>query len=138
MGNGGFRLGGRQAVAVVAVLLIAVVLWFVSWRSRTATPVGQGAVRDSAAALMPAPGARLLVGGPDSTACSTPEGTVIRDTMTLEQVARVSGVPVAYLARQLRLPADVSRTEPLRRLRAAHGFTMEDVRRIVADHQRHC
>jgi len=70
--------------------------------------------------------------------CSTPTGTEIHGTMSLEQVARASGVPVEHLIRQLRLPAGVSRSEPLRQLTGAHGFTMDDVRRIVADYQRHC
>jgi len=70
--------------------------------------------------------------------CSAPAGTEIHGTMSLEQVARASGVPVEHLIQQLRLPAGVSRTEPLRQLTGAHGFTMDDVRRIVTDYQRHC
>jgi hypothetical protein len=62
------------------------------------------------------------------------ETASVHGTMSLEEAARATGVPIEHFIRELRLPADVPRTSPLRELTGAHGFTMDDVRRIVADY----
>jgi hypothetical protein len=160
------ELGARRVmlglVAVAGLLAVAVVP-IVSPVRQTGKPAEREmeaqaapAARAPAPALVPAAGGAPLGGdgGTPATAssrapaaapavakadvCSAPTGAEIHGTMSLEQVARASGVPAEHLIRQLRLPAGVSRTEPLRQLTGAHGFTMDDVRRIVTDYQRHC
>jgi len=91
-------------------------------------------VPTGAAAVAPRP-----LGGADTTACAPAGETAsVHGTMSLEEAARATGVPAEHLIRELRLPADVPRTRPLRELTGAHGFTMDDVRRIVADYLKHC
>jgi len=63
------------------------------------------------------------------------DGLRIQGSMTLLDVERETGVPVAVLVEGLGLPADVSPDERLGRLRRAHGFEMSDVRTVVAEHQ---
>lgn len=51
--------------------------------------------------------------------------------MTLGEVERQTGVASTRILRELGLPADLSRDEPLARLARRHGFQVEDVRRVV-------
>jgi len=98
--------------------------------ARPAPPLAPAGV----AAVAPRP-----LGGADTTRCAPAGETAsVHGTMSLEEAARASGVPAEHLIRELRLPADVPRTRPLRELTGAHGFTMDDVRRIVADYLKHC
>jgi hypothetical protein len=132
------ELGARRVtlglVAVAALLAVAV--------APLVSPVrqtGKPAEREMEARTAPAargPAAAPVAANEED--CSAPAGTEIHGTMSLEQVERASGVPAEHLIRQLRLPAGVSRTEPLRQLTGAHGFTMDDVRRIVTDYRRRC
>jgi hypothetical protein len=62
------------------------------------------------------------------------ERTGLRGTMTLADVELQTGVPASYVLRELGLPPDESRDEPLRELAHRHGFRVEDVRRIVASY----
>lgn len=57
----------------------------------------------------------------------------IRGNWTLRQIEDDTGVPVAYLANKLNLPASVNPDERLGRLRRAFGFELHDVRQVVAD-----
>jgi hypothetical protein len=126
------ELGARRVklgLVAVAGLLAVALAPIVSPVRRTGKP----AEREMEAQATPAAPAATK-----AEVCSAPAGTEIHGTMSLEQVERASGVPVDHLIRQLRLPAGVSRTEPLRQLTAAHGFTMDDVRRIVTDYQGRC
>ena len=59
----------------------------------------------------------------------------INGSMTLPAIEQTTGVPVDVLIRELGLPADVPLDLNLGRLRRDHGFEMEDVRRIVAEHE---
>ena len=127
------ELGARRVklglVAVAALLAVAV--------APLVSPVrqtGKPAEREMEAQTAPAAAPAVA----KAEVCPAPTGAEIHGTMSLEQVARAGGVPVEHLIRQLRLPAGVSRTEPLRQLTGAHGFTMDDVRRIVTDYQRRC
>jgi hypothetical protein len=56
----------------------------------------------------------------------------IRGSMTLGEVAAASGVPVDHLRAKLGLPPSTSADERLGRLRQRYGFTMNQVRDIVA------
>ncbi len=56
----------------------------------------------------------------------------VKGSMTLAEAAADGGVPVERLVTELKLPAGISPTETLGRLRRQHGFTMEDVRAAVA------
>ena len=55
----------------------------------------------------------------------------IRGFMTLAEIQAATGVPADTLIEQLGLPPGVPKDERLGRLKTTHGFTMEDVRRIV-------
>jgi hypothetical protein len=59
----------------------------------------------------------------------------IRGFMTLREVEQATGVPADSIARALGLPADLSPGQRLGRLGRTYGFTMQDVRRIVEEHQ---
>lgn len=59
----------------------------------------------------------------------------IKGSLSLEAVSRDWGVPAAYLIEGLKLPKDVSLQLALKELKERHGFTMEDVRKLVADYR---
>jgi len=66
------------------------------------------------------------------------EGKAVEDikgSVSLEAVSRDWGVPTAYLIEGLKLPKDVSLNLALKELKDRHGFTMEDVRNLVADYR---
>jgi hypothetical protein len=122
MAERGFRLGGWQGFAALSVLAGAVVALLIL----TAPP--------------PPPDARSgqrRPGEPRSEADSVAyldsledaaERSLLRETMSLVEVASRAAVPVDSLAAELRLPATVSRTDPLRALLPAYHLTLQDVR----------
>jgi NAD-dependent dihydropyrimidine dehydrogenase PreA subunit len=59
----------------------------------------------------------------------------IRGSMSLETISREWGTPTAYLIEGLKLPKDVPLNLALKELKDRYGFTMEDVRKLVADYQ---
>ena len=59
----------------------------------------------------------------------------IKGSLSLEAVSRDWGIPAAYLIEGLKLPKDVSLQLALKQLKDRHGFTMEDVRSLVADYR---
>jgi len=59
----------------------------------------------------------------------------IRGSATLETISRDWGIPTAYLIEGLKLPKDVPLNLALKELKDRHGFTMEDVRKLVANYQ---
>lgn len=59
----------------------------------------------------------------------------IKGSMSLERVSREWGIPPAYLIEGLSLPKDVSLNLSLKELKDRHGFTIEDVRKLVADYR---
>lgn len=59
----------------------------------------------------------------------------IRGSMTLNEVEKNTGVPVAYILKRLELPDDTDPESRLGRLRRQHGFEMHKVRQIVDDYQ---
>lgn len=59
----------------------------------------------------------------------------IRGSMTLREVEQATGVPAERILRELGLPADLPRDERLGWLKRTHGFTIEEVRRIVQAYQ---
>ncbi len=60
----------------------------------------------------------------------------IRGSMTLAEIQQTTGVPADYIIERLGLPSGVQREERLGRLKTTHGFTIDDVRRIVQNYQR--
>ncbi len=60
----------------------------------------------------------------------------LRGSMTLSDVDRQTGVPASHVLRELGLPLDVARDEPLGRLGRQHGFGMTEIRRIVEGYER--
>ena len=60
----------------------------------------------------------------------------IRGSMTLAEIQQATGVPADYIIERLGLPSGVPRDERLGRLKTAHGFAIDDVRRIVQTYQR--
>jgi hypothetical protein len=59
----------------------------------------------------------------------------IRGSATLETISRDWGIPAAHLIEGLKLPKDVPLNLALKELKDRHGFTMEDVRSLVANYQ---
>jgi hypothetical protein len=57
----------------------------------------------------------------------------IRGFMTLEEVARNSGVPVLDILERLDLPRDTAPSEQVGRLLRAHGMDMSDLRQAVGE-----
>jgi len=51
--------------------------------------------------------------------------------MTLAEIQEATGVPADHIIEELGLPAGVEKDERLGRLRRTHGFSIDDVRRIV-------
>jgi len=141
----GPRVGA--GLAALVVLLGVVAAPFLSPVRETGSPSERETERAGTEArpappLVPAGAAAVAprpLGGADTTGCAPAgETTSVHGTMSLEEAARATGVPAEHLVRELRLPTDVPRTRPLRELTGAHGFTMDDVRRIVADYLKHC
>jgi len=59
-------------------------------------------------------------------------GQDIRGKSTIADAAAAAGVPVGRFLAELKLPPGTSPTESLGRLRQEHGFTLADVRELVA------
>lgn len=57
-------------------------------------------------------------------------------SMTLREIQEKTGVPYEHILSNLGLPKDVPPDEQLGRLRRAHGFSMDDVRKIVNEYKR--
>lgn len=74
----------------------------------------------------------VRVGQPGRSSGSHDEEQAIRGSMTLNEVAAISGMSVETLRTRLGLPAGVSPDERLGQLRQRHGLTMEKIREIVA------
>ncbi len=62
------------------------------------------------------------------------EDTSIRGSMTLNEVAESTGVPLAHLIESLKLPEVTSPEEKLGPLKRKYGFEMNDVRAIVKEY----
>ena len=59
---------------------------------------------------------------------------VIRGNISLNQIEKMTGVPVSYLISKLKLPPNVSRNSNIGNLRKKHGFTMQDVRKFIREY----
>lgn len=113
--------GVRVGLGIVGVLtLVAIAL--TPWVSPT-TRVPRAHLREPVAADRP-------LTPQDQT---TPP---MRGMMTFQEIEDLTGVPTTYIIQNLSLPQGVSPDERLGRLRRAHGFTMQDVRRIVVEYYR--
>ena len=55
-------------------------------------------------------------------------------SMTLKEAEMATGVPTEYIIKQLGLSPDLKEDECLGELRKIHGFTMDDVRRIIQEY----
>jgi len=128
---------GLAAVAVPLALAVAPLLSPVRGGGSSEGHEREGAAeggQETAPAPQPGTPQALTPGAPVSV-CSVESDTVeVHGSMSLEAAARATGVPAEHLILQLRLPSNVSRTTPLRDLRGQHGFTMDDVRRVVREY----
>ena len=122
MAERGFRLGSGQVFAIISALAVVAIVVLV----RTAPPPSPGAAS-----------ARRWSGGPRSPADSAAyldsldeaaERRVLRETMSLAEVAAGVEVPVDSLVAELRLPATTSQTVPLRAILLENHLTIKDVR----------
>jgi len=121
MSERGFRLSSWQTFALICVLAVVAIVVLV----RTAPP--------------PAPGAgsaRRWSGGPRSAEDSAAyvdsleaaaERQMLRETMTLAEVAARAEIPADSLVAELHLPSTVSLTSPLRAIMIEHHLTLQDV-----------
>jgi len=62
-------------------------------------------------------------------------GADIRGSMTLAEVVALTGVPVSHLTQELGLPAATPMGERLGRLARQYGFTLVDVRDVIASYR---
>jgi len=107
--------------AVISVLAVAAIVLLV----RTAPPPLRGPRR-------PATGRRSALGG-DSAAYldsldEAAEQRVLRESMSLAEVAARAKIPADSLAAELRLPITASLTFPLRAILLENHLTLKDVR----------
>ena len=65
-------------------------------------------------------------GDPKSHAAG--QGEEVRGTMSLEEISRKTGVPVAHFRKALKLDQRVDERKPVREWIHSKGMTMEDVR----------
>lgn len=122
MAERGFRLGSWQVFAIISALAVVAIVVLV----RTAPPPSPGA----ASVLRHRSGPRSEV---DSAAYldsldEVAERRMLRETMTLAEVAARAEIPVDSLVAELRLPATTSLTVPLRAILPENHVTMKDVR----------
>lgn len=118
----GWRLG-LGAVALVAVILMAAAPWM-SPTQRTK----RGTLREQADA-------------PQGDTAATQDATSdigrlsdqLRGSMSLQEVASLSGRPISYLVEQLDLPEDVSPTSQVGPLLRSRGLRMSDLLRVIAE-----
>jgi len=119
MAERGFRLGSWQVFAIISALAVVAIVVLV----RTAPPPEAGS-------------ARRWSGGPRSEADSlayldsleeAAERRILRETMTLAEVAARAEIPADNLVAALRLPATTSLTVPLRAILLENHLTMKDV-----------
>ncbi len=59
-------------------------------------------------------------------------GILITGRMTLYDIGRKTGIPARRIADKLNLPSNVSLDETLGRMRRRYGFTVQDVRDVIA------
>lgn len=64
----------------------------------------------------------------------THEDSAIRGRMTLTEIENLTGVPASTILDRLNLPADLPRNVGVGQLAREHGFSVEDVRRIVREY----
>jgi hypothetical protein len=93
---------------------------------RLAKPAGEGSPPGSVQEMGPAAPAEEEHGGGGRAA----DGT-IRGSMTLGEVAEVTGIPVQTFKAQLGLPPTVSANDRLGQLMQQYGFRMSHVRRVI-------
>jgi len=114
----GFRLSSWQVFAIISALAVVAIVVLV----RTAPPPP------------PAAASARGRGGPvDSSAINDSledyvEKRVIRETMSLAEVAARVEIPADSLVAELRLPATISLTVPLRAILLENHLTVKDVR----------
>jgi len=99
--------------------------------------IGLAAIVALALAPLLTPVEQISAGGRDVESAGHPGSgdETVRGELTLRELEAQTGVPAAHVLRELGLPEDVPRDEPLGRLRRQYGFDMAVVRRIVADYR---
>ena len=121
MAERGFRLSSWQVFAIISALAVVAVVVLV----RTAPPPPPGAVsavRHPGSPRNEADSA-LYLDSLDEAA----ERRMLRETMTLAEVASRIEIPADSLVAELRLPATTSQTVPLRGILTENHLTLKDV-----------
>lgn len=111
------RGGPWLAFAIILVLAAVAIVWLV----RTGEP-GPGTLSGRPGRMTAADSVAYM----DSLE-EAAERSVVRETMSLAEVASRGGVSVDRLVVELGLPGTVSRTAPLRGLMLVHRFSVRDV-----------
>lgn len=118
----------RNLVGIVVVGLVVGMFWGFVELARTA-------VRESGDVL-PARAGRVEQPKRSGDHEDDRGGTAIRGSSTLAEAARTGSMPVELLRSRLGLTERVSADEKLGRLIREHGFSLSQVREIVAGYQR--
>jgi hypothetical protein len=115
--------GGRFALGVAGLVLVTLL---------ATTPILTPAQTAPRSELLKRPSGNQQtdLGGKEE-GIEPSDAETIRGFMTLEEVARQSGVPVSGILERLDLPRDTEPSEQVGRLLRAHGLDMSDLRQAV-------
>jgi hypothetical protein len=119
--------GGRFALGVIGLVLVTLL---------AAAPLLTPAQTAPRSELLTSPSGnqQIDLGGTEEGVESS-DAETIRGFMTLEEVARQSGVPVSEILQRLALPPDTAPSEQIGRLLRTHGLDMPDLRRAVEQNE---
>jgi hypothetical protein len=130
----------RVTLSLVGVILLAVLLVapFGMPVERTASAVSHEKQEVASEPLVTP--AETEMSGPIPTETERghngPHDREVRGEMTLTEVSRVTGVPIAYLIEQLHLPTDADPSETVGRLGRRYGFSMTTLREVCDSYRR--
>jgi len=133
-GRPGGGLDNLYGVAFFVILAAAFTAFlFLTKANVTQSPAAAGAhEREHEAARFESPGIGRAADGLRHERQPAPASTHIRGSMTLDDIARQTGVPLPQLLAALRWPPDTPPNERLGRLCRHHGTDIEAARQIIA------
>ena len=121
MAERGFRLGNWQMFAVISVLAVVVIILLIRTAAPPGPEAGSGQLRPGAPRNAVDSVAYL-----DSLEAAAGKN-VLRETMSLAEVAARAEIPLESLVAELRLPATNSRIDALRSFLGQQHLTLKDV-----------
>lgn len=114
--------GGRFALGIAGLVLVTLL---------ATTPLVTPSQTTPRSQLVEPPSASADKDAGEIQGAESADAETIRGFMTLEEVSRQTGVPVAEILEKLDLPRDTSPSEKIGRLLRTHGLDLPDLRRAV-------